>query len=189
MTQTASRHLLGQVFPLFKIPVPPALAETLGYTGAERHVAFWWDHAADKLACSDGMLTIIGGSWRAWYQYTNHPCVSPFLQHFQFGSRNTPAQHALWLDRKDSSMKVAPVDGVRRILLVHRRTTRPIRKSPLNDCLSDADPGESLAIAPAAQAAAGGQDPDWKSLRRDLDREWQAVERMLAWLNDRIEEK
>src|SRR5918999_2699038 len=100
MTQHASSLPEQEGLLPLSIPVPPSLAEALGYGGEERFLALWWEAAADAIMWSDGRTTTSG--WRhGFLAYAQHPQVEPYLAPYDLGSREAPAAHYLLLDLVD----------------------------------------------------------------------------------------
>jgi hypothetical protein len=60
------------------VPLPPQLAETFGYPGQARYVAFHWTPSGDEVYYDDGRLGGTGASW-AFLTYKRHPAVEPLL--------------------------------------------------------------------------------------------------------------
>jgi hypothetical protein len=61
------------------VPVPPALAIAIGYTGEARYVAFQWTPYGDEAEYFDGRRSSIG-NWQGFLAYIQHPAVSPLLE-------------------------------------------------------------------------------------------------------------
>src|ERR687896_2600038 len=89
-------------------PVPPILAQAIGYTGDARYVAFNWTPYGDEAEYFDGRSSATG-NWQAFLAYIQHPAVSPHLNDYDFGSSESEAKHALILDRENTAVYVAPV--------------------------------------------------------------------------------
>ena len=97
------------------IPVPPAFAETLGYTGSGRYVAFYWMPVGDELMYSDGQISGTG-DYAPWLRWTRHITVAPALFGFDFGSSDAEAQHWLLLDQQEGAFYIGRADQVARFL-------------------------------------------------------------------------
>lgn len=100
------------------LPAPPEFAETLGYRGEARYVAFWWTPSGDELCFYDGSMFAAGASWHAWLTFIRHPLVRACLDvaaeedgvgRYEFGSSDSEAVHALLLDRWQQTLDVGPV--------------------------------------------------------------------------------
>lgn len=90
------------------IPLPPELAETFGYRGDARFVAFCHSPAGDEVICTDGPTTGSGATW-AFQAYRRHPAVAPLLAGWQFGNSDQDAEYALVIDREQNRASVATV--------------------------------------------------------------------------------
>jgi len=97
------------------IEPPAALAETLGYNGNARSVAFYWG-AGDEAYYDDGRLSN-QVDWDAYLMFVRHPLIVPELQEYNLGSSEEEATHWLLLDRENGQITVAPVKLVRQQLL------------------------------------------------------------------------
>jgi hypothetical protein len=122
MTQNANSLPEQEGLLPLPIPVPPPLAEALGYTGEARYLAIWWEAAADEAMWSDGRTTS-GGWWHGFLTYIQHPRVEPYLAPYGLGSREEPAVHYLLLDLVDRQAYVGTASQVTRFL--HDYTPRP----------------------------------------------------------------
>jgi hypothetical protein len=91
-------------------PVPPMLAQAIGYKGNARYVAFHWTPYGDEAEYYDGRISSTG-NWQAFLAYIQHPAVSPFLIEYDLGSSDSEAKHALILDREKHEVLIAPVKG------------------------------------------------------------------------------
>jgi hypothetical protein len=115
MTQHASSLPEQEGLLPLSIPVPPSLAEALGYGGEERFLALWWEAAADAIMWSDGRTTTSG--WRhGFLAYVQHPQVEPYLAPYDLGSREAPAAHYLLLDLVDQQAYIGTAGQVTRFL-------------------------------------------------------------------------
>ncbi len=100
------------------LPVPPRLAEALGYPGAAAWVSFCWQPAGDEVAYDDGRLTGTGEG-QAYLRYTRHRAVAPHLAPYELGSSDAPARHRLVLDRQERKLYVATDREARAHLRAH----------------------------------------------------------------------
>jgi hypothetical protein len=97
-------------------PVPPMLAETFGYYGDARFVAFNWTPDGNDVAYSDGRTQDLGNG-EAYLVYFQHPAVNPLLEEYNFGTNETEAEHALIIDREQQEVSIASVREVEAFLL------------------------------------------------------------------------
>jgi hypothetical protein len=108
-------------FQLF-VPVPPMLAEAIGYSGTSfgqpldaRYVAFYWERAGDEVTYDDSKFSGTG-EYTGFLAFVEHPKVAVHLQHCDFGSSETAPLHMLLLDRTEHKLYALPVRLARRFL-------------------------------------------------------------------------
>jgi hypothetical protein len=101
--------------PPVDVPLPPELAETLGYRGGARFVGFFWSPLGDQLVATDGVDSGTPQSW-AYLAYRRHRAVSPLLAPFDLGSSDEDGAHVLLIDRDANRASVAPVADARAFL-------------------------------------------------------------------------
>jgi hypothetical protein len=89
---------------ILPIEPPEALAETLGYGGQARLVAFYWG-AGDEAYYHDGHLSR-QAEWDAYLLFLHHPLIASELQGYNLGSNEEEATHWLLLDRDDRQIAV-----------------------------------------------------------------------------------
>jgi hypothetical protein len=155
------------------VPVPPMLAEAIGYKGEARFVSFQWTPYGDEADYSDGWLSGTG-NWQAFLAYIQHPVVSPFLQRYDFGSSENEASHALILDRDKSELMIAPVKEARVFLESQWGTqqTIPLSKEEYLDMLSKALRGIKRT-----------DDIDVEEIQRRIEEQYTMIEDMQRWLD------
>lgn len=85
------------------VPVPPMLAEAIGYPGQARYVAFYWTPYGDEVIYTDGRLSA-DGHWHAWLLFTRHRTIAPHLQAYNLGNSDEEATHWLLVDREACAM-------------------------------------------------------------------------------------
>ena len=115
-------HLSNQTRTLHIEP-PTLLAETLGYDGIARKVAFYWK-AGDEAYYHDGYLST-QAEWDAYLLFVRHPLLVPELQGYNLGSSEEEATHWLLLDRDDRQIVVAPAKVAQQQLLAQWGTPTP----------------------------------------------------------------
>jgi hypothetical protein len=101
-----------------EVPVPPRLAELIGYRGKARWVAFYWTACGDESFYNDGQVSGTGHSW-PYLEFLRHPAVAPSLTPFNLGSSDFEATECLILDRDERVLHVAAVRSARGFL--HRQ--------------------------------------------------------------------
>jgi hypothetical protein len=85
---------------------PARLERTLGYDGAARYVAWWWEPGGDELAYDDGRTLLVGADWPAWLDLIRDPVWTAALElaaaelgeRIELGDSETAARHALLVD-------------------------------------------------------------------------------------------
>jgi hypothetical protein len=112
---------------ILPIEPPPMLAETLGYGGQARRVAFYWG-SGDEAYYQDGYLST-QAEWDAYLLFVRHPLVAPHLQRYHLGSSEEEATHWLLLDREAQQIAIAPTNIARQMLMAQwgRPTSEQIR--------------------------------------------------------------
>ena len=113
------------------VPVPPRLAETFGYRGDARLVAFYWEPVGDEVMYDDG-LSAGTGEWYPFLQFCRHPKVLPELAAYDFGNSDEEARHWLVLDRFIQQFYAAPVEVARPVLECQHPPTNPLTPEKLD---------------------------------------------------------
>src|SRR6266568_8277905 len=97
------------------VPIPPMLAEAIGYTGQvfshalnARWVGFYWERSGDEANYDDGSASGTG-DYTGYQAFVDHPQVAVHLRHFDFGSSETRPRHYLLLDRDEHRLYALPV--------------------------------------------------------------------------------
>jgi hypothetical protein len=104
------------------IPVPPMLAEVMGYTGSSfgqpldaRYVGFYWERAGDETCYMDGRYSGTG-EFTGFLAFVEHPRVAVHLLHCDFGSSEEAPRHVLVLDRTEQKLYALPVKFAQQFL-------------------------------------------------------------------------
>jgi hypothetical protein len=87
------------------IPLPPMWEAALGYAGAARFIAVYWDSVGDVAVVTNGWTTC-DAWWDAFLGYIEHPAIAPSLAPYHLGSRVAPARQYLMLDRHERVLSV-----------------------------------------------------------------------------------
>lgn len=96
-------------------PVPPILAQAVGYTGESRFVALHCG-GGDESYYDDGVISATG-EWGPYLLYLRHPAVWPHLVGFHFGNSDADATHWLLLDREKGVAYAGAVRDVHALLV------------------------------------------------------------------------
>jgi hypothetical protein len=108
------------------VPLPPRLAEAVGYRGQARWVALHWEPCGDESFYDDGRTSGTGAPW-PYLTFVRHPAVAPELAAFNLGSSDAGATECLLLDRGEQAIYVAPVLSARRFLAMQHPPPPPQR--------------------------------------------------------------
>lgn len=166
-------------------PVPPNLAEALGYRGASRFVAFWWD-ADDKLAFSDGVRSQTGGlRWFVWKIYLGHLAVLPHVMGFNFGASDAEAEHRLVVDRRDGRLHAGAAAAVAAFLRSTQSASEPSTSRPAAEEAIDV---ALLVRNKIEEVRVSQEDRDRIAARvqRDQALEHQVYQELQAWLDRQL---
>jgi hypothetical protein len=98
------------------IPVPPGLAQAIGYRGEARWVAFHWESCGDESFYDDGRNSGTGSPW-AYLAFVRHPVVAAEIAPYDLGSSDSEARECLVLDRGKDVLYAAPVRSARAFLV------------------------------------------------------------------------
>ena len=90
------------------VPLPPELAETFGYRGDARYVAFYHSPLGDEVTYTDGRSTGSGATW-SFLAYRRHRAVAPLLADWNLGYSDVDAEYALVIDREANRASIAPL--------------------------------------------------------------------------------
>lgn len=80
------------------VPVPPMLAQALGYTGSARFLAIYFDAEAGGPRWDDGHNDW-DAHYEAWETFINHEAIALALADYDIGAPY-PAKHFILLDRE-----------------------------------------------------------------------------------------
>jgi hypothetical protein len=160
------------------VPVPPPLAELIGYRGEARWVAFYWGPCGDESFYDDGRTSGTGSS-SAYQAYVWHPAVAPKVAVYNLGSSDFEAAEWLVLDRIELVLHVAPARVAKRFLARQHPPLsgrQPTPEEGLVSTLADLlDPSRwrEVPIDPAA-------------VERAMREERQAMTVMKAYLDEHV---
>jgi len=174
------------------VPVPPMLAEAIGYTGQvfghpldARWVGFYWERSGDEANYDDGLASGTG-EYTGYQAFVDHPKVAVHLRHFDFGSSETQPRHYLLLDRAEHRLYALPVRLAQQFL--QRQWSEQGRYSE-----NQPGTGALLQVASVEDLAAALDLGTWQELTPPADfnaqvlaamqRQGQLVHDLVAWLN------
>jgi hypothetical protein len=172
MSTTASTGLT----PL-PVPVPPMLAQAIGYTGVARFVSFHWTPAGDEMDYSDGRISATG-NWQAYLAFIQHPAVSPHLKGYDLGSTDSEAKHALILDQEKQALYVAPVKEAEKFLGEQWPKEPPIHMSK--------EEWEAIVTKAIALEKRRQRDVSMDEIQRRIEEQYALVEELQLWLDKQL---
>lgn len=109
------------------VPVPPMLAEAIGYTGHvfgqpldARWIGFYWAMSGDEANYDDRRASGTG-EYTGYLAFVDHPKVAVHLRHFDFRSSETQPRDYLLLDRAEHRLYALPVGLAQQFLQLQWR--------------------------------------------------------------------
>ncbi len=144
------------------LPVPPELAETWGYPGEARFVAFLCEGGANDVVFTDGLM-FGSGDGPAFAAFSTHQAVLPRLAPYDLGLSGAEAKHCLVLDRDENRLWVADKYAARAFL---KRQHPPPASGPPPELTPDA-----FTVSTDRHAVHEAKPQDW------------AIARMLTFLD------
>ncbi len=177
---------------LLYVPVPPMLAEAIGYTGHvfgqlldARWVGFYWERGGDEAMYDDGRASSTG-EYTGYLAFVDHPKVAVHLRHFDFGSSETRPRHYLLLDRAEHRLYALPVRLAQQFLQLQWReqgrhsenqpgTGVPLQVASVEDLAAALNLGTWQEVTPPADFNA--------QVMAAMQRQGQLVHDLVAWLN------
>jgi hypothetical protein len=190
-TPPSEQQLDLRPFRLY-VPVPPMLAEAIGYTGQvfgypldARWVGFYWERSGDEVMYDNGRASGTG-EYTGYQAFLDHPKVAVHLRHFDFGSSETRPRHYLLLDRAEHRLYALPVRLVQQFLqLQWRQQGRSSENQPGTDT--------PLQVASVEDLEAALNLGNWQEVTSQGDfnaqvmvamqRQGQLVDDLVAWLD------
>jgi hypothetical protein len=191
MTTRFNRQLNIRPFRL-SVPVPPTLAEAIGYSGQvfglpldARWVGFYWERSGDEANYDDGRASG-SGEYTGYQAFVDHPKVAVHLRHFDFGSSETRPRHYLLLDRAEHYLYALPVQIAQQFLQMQwREEGQPSDNQPGTDSPLQVKSVEDLADALDLNSWQEVTPPgDFNAqVMAVMQRQGQLVHDLVAWLN------
>ena len=105
---------------LLDVPVTQEFEHALGYFGASRYIAVFWEQCGDEFRITDGRASF-DGCWHAWLQFKGHPRCAPVFERLAtrgilLGDSETMPTHYCVLDREARKLYILPrVDDIKLI--------------------------------------------------------------------------
>lgn len=125
------------------VPVPPDLAEVLGYQETGRYLALSFGASDNTLQISDGRLIFETSNWGGWLAFYKHPSVYPVLSPLRFGQSVVPPRRILLLDRERSKLYAASPEDAERFFAGLRDSgalpVYPLPEAPTEESLRQVD--------------------------------------------------
>ena len=164
------------------LPVPPRLAEALGYPGDAAWVSCCWQPTGDEVEYDDGRRAGTGEG-HAYLRYTRHRAVAPHLAPYELGSSDFPPRHRLVLDRQEAKLYVATDQEARAHL---RAQWPPLEVRPASSWTAE----QWAAVDEARLRMAGRGTRTREALRAEVAARMAAQARveadLVAWLDGQV---
>jgi hypothetical protein len=159
------------------VPLPPRLAELVGYRGEARWVALRWEPCGDESFYDDGRTSGTGAPW-PYLTFVRHPAVAPGLAAYNLGSSDGPAAECLVLDRREEVIYAAPVSAARRFLAMQHPPPRPtVGQVPV----AETSLAALLDLATWREAEVSRAD-----VERAMREERRAIDEMVSFLDQHV---
>lgn len=104
------RELLSTFMHLEEFICPPEFWPALGYGGAVRYVAIYWEQCGDEAAWADGRINLAGAYWPAYLALLNHNWSPGHPYHWLLGGSDVQAMFWLVIDRETEEGWIVPAD-------------------------------------------------------------------------------
>jgi hypothetical protein len=153
------------------VPVPPMLEKAIGYHGEARFVSFHWTPGGDEADYDDGQRAGTG-EWQGYLAYIQHPTVHPLLTHYDLGSSDSEAKHALILDRQERKLYVASKKDARTFLAQQWPKAEPIHMTQ-----------EEWTAMVEALKNVQFTEPGIEEIQKRIEEQSALVEALQNWLN------
>jgi hypothetical protein len=174
------------------VPIPPMLAESIGYTGQvfghpldARWVGFYWEMRGDEANYDDGRAS--GTSeYTGYLAFVDHPKVAVHLRHFDFGSSETLPRDYLILDSTEHRLYALPVQLAQQFLqLQWREEGQPSDNQPGTGAILKVASVEDLTAALDLNTWQEVTPPDDfnAQVMAAMQRQGQLVHDLVEWLN------
>jgi hypothetical protein len=166
------------------IPVPPApiLELAVGYenTRKARYLALWWEPAGDEAMVSDGFVTFTG-NWPGYLAFIHHKLIYHHLVIYSLGSSDDSAEYRLVIDLQERKAYIAKACDAE-IVVTGQWEVIPYLAGQV---LLSSDDFEGLLQNFIEQIQF---IPSMEEVRQHMEKDHQAVETLIRWLDDFAEE-
>ena len=163
------------------IPVPPApiLEQAVGYENISnaRYLALGWEPAGDEAMVSDGFVTFTG-HWAGYLAFIHHKSIYHHLAIYNLGSSDDPAEYRLVVDLQERKAYIAKTSDAE-IVVTGQWEVIP---NLAGQVLLSSDDFENLLQNFIEQTQF---IPSIEEVRQRMDKDHQAVESLLRWLDTR----
>ena len=164
------------------IPVPPApiLEQAVGYenTHNARYLALWWEPAGDEAMVSDGFVTFTG-HWAGYLAFIHHKSIYHHLAIYNLGSSDDPAEYRLVVDLQVRKVYIAKTRDAETVVAGQWEVIPNLAGQVL---LSSEDfEGQLQNFIEQIQFV-----PSMEEVKQRMEKDHQAVETLLHWLDDRF---
>lgn len=161
---------------------PAEFWPALGYDGAARFVAIWWEQCGDEASWDDGRSQLIGAEWPAYLALLKHNFPEGHPIGWLLGSSETEATMKIVIDRETAQAWLVPANEAHEVLLA---------QYPVVDAAEDGVGFVSFEqlmavierLGPAGPTASGSSledDDDFEAALTRKSRNYEALEAALA---------
>jgi hypothetical protein len=140
-----------------------------------RYLALWWEPAGDEAMVSDGFVTFTG-HWAGYLAFIHHKTIYHHLVIYNLGSSDDPADYRLVIDLQERMAYIAKSDDAETVVAGQWE----IIPNQAGQVLLSSDDFENLLQNLTEQMQF---IPSMEEVRQRMERDHQAVERLLRWLD------
>ncbi len=175
------RRTMNPQLTQLDIPVPPApiLEQAVGYenTHNARYLALWWEPAGDEAMVSDGFTTFTG-HWAGYLAFIHYKSIYHHLAIYNLGSSDDPAEYRLVVDLQERKAYIAKTCDAETVVAGQWEVIPNLA----GQVLLSSDDFEDLLQNFIEQIQF---IPSMEEVRQRTEKDHQAVESLLRWLDDR----
>lgn len=107
---------LDEFVRVVEFQCPAEFWPALGYDGAARYVAIWWERGGDEASWSDGREMLCGAEWPAYQALMGHNFPPGNFRRYLFGSSEEEAEYWLVIDRETERAWIVPAEDAPQVL-------------------------------------------------------------------------